>query len=96
MTVIMANHMYLSSYTKSAIALHLVNAFQIIRLLGTRGHYSIDIITGWCVAVYVSNPAERLGLFYSKKGIQLKDLQDFTFTPIKAFEKLVGIRDTKR
>jgi len=96
MTVIMANHMYLHSWVKSAIALHVVNVLQIIRLLATRGHYSIDMIIGWVVAVYVSNPAERLGLFYSKGGMRLGNLAKVKFTPIAFFEKIAGIRETKR
>ncbi|OEU11187.1 hypothetical protein FRACYDRAFT_141457, partial [Fragilariopsis cylindrus CCMP1102] len=61
--VVVANHMALSK-TKStryywSVTIHVLNILQIIRLLATRGHYSIDIIIGWYVAVYVSNPAGR-------------------------------------
>eukprot|EP00928_Gymnodinium_smaydae_P028938 TRINITY_DN21933_c0_g1_i1.p1 TRINITY_DN21933_c0_g1~~TRINITY_DN21933_c0_g1_i1.p1 ORF type:complete len:439 (+),score=43.49 TRINITY_DN21933_c0_g1_i1:177-1493(+) len=64
-----ANFLYLSKHyhsPKIAIALHVLNVLQIIRLLATRGHYSIDIIVGWIVAVYVSGPAERVGTWYSR------------------------------
>jgi len=88
-TVIIANHMYARHYNKSAMGLHILNIFQIIRLLSTRGHYSIDIIIGWVVAIYVSNPADKLGLYYSRgtlwKEIMPKD-------HIDAFETMVGIR----
>jgi len=30
--------------------MHVINVFQIVRLLATRGHYSIDLIIGWVVA----------------------------------------------
>jgi len=59
--VIIGNHMYTRGYVKSGVLMHLINMLQIIRLLATRGHYSIDIIIAWVVAVYVSGPAERLG-----------------------------------
>jgi len=92
-TVIVANHMYARNYNKSAMGLHILNVFQIIRLLSTRGHYSIDIIIGWVVAIYVSNPADKLGLYYSRgtlwKEIMPKD-------HIDAFETMVGIRKKNR
>ena len=66
MAVIVANHMYIRGYVKWAVAVHALNVVQIVRLLATRGHYSIDLIMGWIVAVYVTNPAERLGRHYSR------------------------------
>ena len=45
--VICANHMYMKGHKKWSIFFHIFNVFQIIRLLATRGHYSIDIIIGW-------------------------------------------------
>jgi len=92
-TVIVANHMYGRNFNRAAMGLHVLNVFQILRLLATRGHYSIDIIIGWVVAIYVSNPAERLGLYYSKgvlwQAIAPKD-------HIDAFETMVGIRKSSR
>lgn len=65
--VMVANFTYLRRNNKLAgKILHVLNALQVIRLLATRGHYSIDIIVGWIVAVYVSNPAERLGTYFSR------------------------------
>ena len=64
--VICANHMYLKGNRKWAIFFHAFNVFQIIRLLATRGHYSIDIIIGWYMAVSISNPAGRLGRYFSR------------------------------
>jgi hypothetical protein len=93
-TVIIANHMYMKPALRQyAVALHAFNVFQILRLLATRGHYSIDIIIGWVVAVYVSNPAERLGRYYSR-GVNLR-----TFVPgdaREAFEAVIGLHDIKR
>jgi hypothetical protein len=93
-TVIIANHMYMRpKYRTYAVILHALNAFQILRLLATRGHYSIDIIIGWVVAVYVSNPAERVGRYFSR-GVGLG-----TFVPVdaqEAFEAVIGVYDIKR
>ena len=47
-----------------------LNCLQVYRLLATRGHYSIDIIVGFVVAVHVTNPAERLGLYFSSVSRQ--------------------------
>ena len=70
-TVMTANFMYLKRDKRNwGKFLHLLNLFQVVRLLATRGHYSIDIIVGWLVAVYVSNPAERLGTYFSKASEQ--------------------------
>mmetsp|Transcript_541 Transcript_541/g.723 ORF Transcript_541/g.723 Transcript_541/m.723 type:complete len:298 (+) Transcript_541:50-943(+) len=91
-TVIIANHMYMRKYEHYGLALHVLNIFSMIRLLATRGHYSIDIIIGWVVAVYVSNPAERIGRFYSRKG-SFRSL-----VPVNArdaFENFIGIYDVR-
>jgi hypothetical protein len=51
-TVMVANFTYLRRNNKFAgKLLHVLNIFQVTRLLATRGHYSIDIIVGWIVAV---------------------------------------------
>ena len=71
---------------------HALNAFQILRLLATRGHYSIDIIIGWYVAVYVSNVAARLGRHYSK-GTPLHEIMPAT--PVEAFETVTGVTDAR-
>jgi hypothetical protein len=66
-TVMVANFTYLRrGNVRMGKLLHFLNVLQVIRLLATRGHYSIDIIVGWIVAVYVTNPAERLGSYFSK------------------------------
>jgi hypothetical protein len=92
--VIIANHMYMRpKYQTYAVVFHALNTLQILRLLATRGHYSIDIIIGWVVAVYVSNPAERLGRYYSH-GMAFR-----TFVPgdaREAFEAVIGLHDIRR
>jgi hypothetical protein len=72
--VINANHMYLHGFRNLAIFFHVFDIFQIIRLLATRGHYSIDIVIGWYMAVYVSNPAGRLGRHFSRGDKSLPEL----------------------
>ena len=76
-------------HTRASVILHCCNWFQAIRLLATRGHYSIDLIIGYVVAVFVSSPAERLGLYYSC-GILPTPPQSL----IETFEMLVGVRTT--
>ena len=63
--VIAANHMYINGFQRMGLIFHVLNCLQVYRLLATRGHYSIDIIVGFVVAVHVTNPAERLGLYFS-------------------------------
>ena len=65
-TVMVANYLYLRGFKKWGKTLHFLNMLQIVRLLATRGHYSIDIIVGWIVAIYVTNPAEKLGSYFSR------------------------------
>lgn len=72
--VMNANHMYLNGFRNVGLSFHYFNVFQIIRLLATRGHYSIDIIIGWYMAVYVSHPAGRLGRHFSRGDKSMKDL----------------------
>lgn len=62
--------MYLNGLHKLGVAAHVLNVLQIVRLLASRGHYSIDIMVGWIVAIYVSNPAEKLGRWYSRASAQ--------------------------
>lgn len=64
--VMVGSHLYLSGHKVAGKGVHFANLLQIVRLLATRGHYSIDIIVGWIVAVYASNPAERLGAYFSR------------------------------
>ena len=87
--LIIANHLYMRKHTRASVILHCCNWFQAIRLLATRGHYSIDLIIGYVVAVFVSSPAERLGLYYSC-GILPTPPQSL----IETFEMLVGVRTT--
>ena len=99
MATIIANHMYVRGLYRPALLLHLLNVFQCVRLLATRGHYSIDLIIGWVVAVYVSNPAERLGRYYSRGGLQTvaRDLRSGKInqhlTAKNAFEAFAGVHD---
>ena len=88
--VICANHMYMYGHKKLAVLLHIMNVFQVIRLLATRGHYSIDIIIGWCVAVYVGRGAGRLGRQYGR-GVSFQAF--LPETPTEAFEAVTGIGD---
>lgn len=85
--LIIANHLYMRKHTRASLVLHCCNWFQAIRLLATRGHYSIDLIIGYVVAVFVSSPAERLGLYYSC-GVLPTPPQSL----IETFEMLVGVR----
>ena len=87
--LIIANHLYMRKHTRASVVLHCCNWFQAIRLLSTRGHYSIDLIIGYVVAVFVSSPAERLGLYYSC-GVLPTPPQSL----IETFEMLVGVRTT--
>lgn len=66
--------MYLNGFKSWGIFFHIFDIFQIIRLLATRGHYSIDIVIGWYMAVNVSNAAGRLGRHFSKGDKGLQDL----------------------
>ena len=94
--VVVGNHMALSTNPRTkmwAVIMHIFNVVQIIRLLATRGHYSIDIIIGWAVAVYVSNPAGRLGRYYSR-GSAVRDI--LPKTPMEAFEYATGVAETRQ
>jgi len=42
-----ANHAYVHGFKKLGLFLHIMNVLQIVRLLATRGHYSIDMIIAW-------------------------------------------------
>ena len=71
----------------------MLNALQIIRLLATRGHYSIDIIIAWYVASHISRSAGRLGWYYSRG----KTITDWLPTSvIQIFERLAGIDGERR
>jgi len=103
--VIVANHMALSAVfsrrnntnmKRWSVLIHILNVFQIVRLLATRGHYSIDIIIGWYMAVYVSNPAGRLGRSYSRGFDSIQDIVALPKTPYEAYERMIGISATKK
>jgi hypothetical protein len=85
--LIIANHLYMRRYTRLSILLHVFNWFQVIRLLATRGHYSIDLIIGYVVAVFVSSPAEELGWYFSH-SVPPSMPQNARET----FEILIGVR----
>merc|ERR1711871_673302 len=89
--VIVANHMYHNSNKSLGLWAHFFNALQIYRLLATRGHYSIDIIVGWIVAVFVSNPAERVGLYFSTVSREdlIKRALRKRKSPLRWFERLI-------
>lgn len=91
--VLIANHLYLNKFTRLSICLHCFNWLQIFRLLATRGHYSIDLIIGYVVAVWVSIPAERLGLYYSLYGLDPEPMECPCM--IKTFETLIGVSQTE-
>jgi len=84
--------MWMSDFHRLAIITHILNALQIIRLLATRGHYSIDIIVGWVIASHVSNQAGRLGRYYSR-GDSLQEMIPSTATEV--FEAMTGIHDAR-
>lgn len=90
--VIIANHLYRGKFICASVCLHLFNWLQVFRLLATRGHYSIDLIIGYVVAVFVSTPAERLGKYYSR-GCNLGDV--VPQTAVETFEMLVGVADIR-
>ena len=87
--VIIANHLYTRKYIRLSIALHTFNWLQALRLLATRGHYSIDLIIGYVVAVFVSSPAERLGWYFSQSVSPA-----LPQNAMETFEILVGVRVT--
>lgn len=87
--LIIANHLYMRRYTRLSIILHTFNWLQAIRLLATRGHYSIDLIIGYVVAVFVSSPAERLGWYFSRS-----ESPTLPQNAKETFEILVGVRVT--
>mmetsp|Transcript_17130 Transcript_17130/g.26526 ORF Transcript_17130/g.26526 Transcript_17130/m.26526 type:complete len:366 (-) Transcript_17130:212-1309(-) len=91
--VICANHMYLHGHKKFGVFFHVLNALQIIRLLATRGHYSIDILIAWYVASHLSRSAGRLGWYYSRG----RTLQDWTPSSWRELlERIVGIEGERR
>jgi len=90
--VVCGNHMWLMGFTTSAMVVHVLNAIQIVRLLATRGHYSIDMIIGWYMAVHVSAPAGRLGRYYSREGAKFI----LPHTPSEVFEQVTGIADSRK
>ena len=102
-TVIIANHIYLNSSKLTGVIMHMINLLQVLRLLSTRGHYSIDLIMGWVVAVYVTNPAERLGRYYSRfnwddsAGVSGLDIRNRSKRDMakKVYEGITGVRDVK-
>ena len=87
-----ANHMYLHGYKKMGITCHIMNVFQIVRFLATRGHYSIDIIVAWYVAIYVSNRAGRLGRYFSQ-GTSAAVEEVMPENATQVFETMTGISD---
>lgn len=87
--VIIGNHLYMRKCRRLSIALHAFNWLQAVRLLATRGHYSIDLIIGYIVAVFVSSPAERLGWYFSHSLSPT-----LPQTALETFEILVGVRVT--
>jgi len=90
--VIAGNHMWLQGHTTLAVVVHALDVFQIIRLLATRGHYSIDIIIGWYMATNVSISAGRLGRYYSR-GTSMQDA--IPHNAIEAFETFTGVSETR-
>jgi PAP2 superfamily C-terminal len=91
--VLAGNHLWLSNRTRLAVLVHTLNALQIVRLLATRGHYSIDMIIGWYMAVHVSNSAGRLGRYYSR-GTPMHELF-LPNTAREAFESVTGVSEAR-
>ena len=99
--VIVANFVYLRrGHPRAGRFLHLCNALQVVRLLATRGHYSIDIIVGWMVAVYVSLPAEHLGNYFSRiDSVKALDDAEYLLYDARWFDTLIyanGVKQTNR
>ena len=88
--VMCANHMYLRKNRQMSYFFHAFNVFQIIRLLATRGHYSIDIVIGWFMATRVSNPAGRIGRHFSR-GDASSFQHDLPSSASDVFEKITGV-----
>lgn len=88
--VMCANHMYVRRNTKMSYFFHVFNVLQIIRLLATRGHYSIDIVIAWFMATRVSNPAGRLGRYFSRgDGSSFESALPSSASEV--FEKFTGV-----
>lgn len=88
--VITANHLYQNGHVRWSVFFHALNLLQIVRLLATRGHYSIDLIIGWAVAVYVVVPADRLARWYTHDRPIA-----FPKTSLHAFESFIGTERPK-
>jgi len=91
--VIAANHVWLSGHVRMGLILHVLNVLQIVRLLATRGHYSIDLIIAWYMAVQVTNPAGRLGRYYSR-GLTWQEL--IPKTAEEAFASMTGVEHLRQ
>jgi len=61
--------------------------------MATHGHYSIDLIIEYVVAVWVTGPAERLGLYYSHHGLDPEppELPGM----VETFETLIGVSESE-
>ena len=80
------------------LQLWVFNVLQAIRLLATRGHYSIDLLVGWVVATYLTNSAQKLGNWYSFASVE--EVQDTVIKtlssvrdPVVLFERVLRLRD---
>lgn len=90
--VICGNDLHLRGWRGTGLLAHVLNVFQIVRMLATRGHYTIDIIMGYIVAVYFSNGAAELGRSYSQ-GTRLFELLPNTVSNI--FDMVTGISQVR-
>ena len=50
---------------RRARAVEVVNALQVVRLIASRGHYSVDVLTALLLAWYVDDRVEAI---YARKG----------------------------
>ena len=50
---------------RRARAVEAVNALQVVRLIASRGHYSVDVLTALLLAWYVDDRVEAI---YARKG----------------------------
>lgn len=94
--IVVGNYMWLNGHRRGSVIIHALNVLQVIRLLATRGHYSIDIIIGFFIATQATHPARLLGRFYSRLEEAGANVQDVVpATSEEAFETVMGVATTR-
>lgn len=81
--VITGNDAWVRDLKPVSLLLHFLNAFQVVRMLATRGHYTIDLVMGWVVAVYFSSGAAAMGRAYNR-GTPLWELLPWSWSDFVA------------